>query len=309
MERRYMTADVFAERRFGGNPVATVLDAEGLSNAQMQAIASEFNYSETTFVLPPRNPANTAWVRIFTPRSELPFAGHPNVGTAFLLAKERESQGETPMETFVFEEAAGLVPLRLLREHTVVVGAELRAPEPLSCRAQVPAERAAACLSLRPEDVRIELHTPQVASVGLPFLVVELASRDALRRAKPNLAAHEALFPLDGADAIYAYWRESGEGESAAALHLDARMFAPLDGIVEDPATGSATAATLGLLAALRRDRTSQCLWQVHQGVDMGRPSLMMGRTIKQDGSVVSVELGGRCIAVMEGTMVLEDPS
>jgi trans-2,3-dihydro-3-hydroxyanthranilate isomerase len=305
MERRYMTADVFAEQTFGGNPVATVLDAEGLSTAQMQAIALEFNYSETTFVLPPRNPANTAWVRIFTPRTELPFAGHPNVGTAFLLARERESQGGTPTETLVFEEAAGLVPLRLLREHAVVVGAELRAPEPLSCLAQVPAERAAQCLSLRPEEVRIEVHTPQVASVGLPFLIVELASRDALRRAKPNLGAQEALFPLDGADAIYAYWRESGKGETA--LHLHARMFAPLDGIVEDPATGSATAATLALLAALRRDRTSQCIWQVHQGVDMGRPSLMIGRTIKQDGSVVSVQLGGRCVRVMEGTMVLED--
>jgi trans-2,3-dihydro-3-hydroxyanthranilate isomerase len=138
MERRYVTADVFAEQRFGGNPVATVLNAEGLSTGQMQAIALEFNYSETTFVLPPRNPANAAWVRIFTPRAELPFAGHPNVGTAFLLAKEREAQGAIPTDTFVFEEAAGLVPLRLLRDQAVVVGAELRAPEPLSRRAQVP---------------------------------------------------------------------------------------------------------------------------------------------------------------------------
>jgi trans-2,3-dihydro-3-hydroxyanthranilate isomerase len=308
MERRYVTADVFAEHRFGGNPIATVLDAEGLSTAQMQAIALEFNYSETTFVLPPRNPANTAWIRIFTPRAELPFAGHPNVGTAFLLAKEREAQGATQAETFVFEEAAGLVPLQVMREHAVVVGAELRAPEPLSRRAPVAAETTAQCLSLRPEDVRIEVHTPQVASVGLPFLIVELASRDALRRAKPNLPAYEALLPLDGADAIYAYWRESGEGESATG-HLHARMFAPLDGIVEDPATGSATAATLALLATLGKDRTSQCIWQVHQGVDMGRPSLMIGRTIKQNGSVVSVHLGGRCIAVMEGTIVVEDPS
>jgi trans-2,3-dihydro-3-hydroxyanthranilate isomerase len=308
MERRYVTADVFAERRFGGNPLATVLNAEGLSTAQMQAIALEFNYSETTFVLPPRNPANTAWVRIFTPRAELPFAGHPNVGTAFLLAREREAQGASRTDAFVFEEAAGLVPLRLLREHSVVVGAELRAPEPLSCGTQVPAETAAQCLSLPSADVRIELHTPQVTSVGLPFLIVELTSRDALRRAKPNLAAYERLLPLDGADGIYAYWRESGEGNPTTSQHLHARMFAPLDGIVEDPATGSATAATLALLATLENDGSSQSTWEVHQGIDMGRPSLMVGRTVKQDGKVVSVHLGGRCIRVMGGTLVLEDP-
>jgi trans-2,3-dihydro-3-hydroxyanthranilate isomerase len=304
MKRRYVTADVFAERMFGGNPVATVLDAEGLSTTQMQAVALEFNYSETTFVLPPRNPANTAWVRIFTPRTELPFAGHPNVGTAFLLAREREAQEATHSDTFVFEEAAGLVPLRLWREHGVVVGAELRAPEPLSCRAEVPAERVVKCLSLRSEDVRVEVHTPRVVSVGLPFLVVELISRDALRRSKPNLAAYEGLLPLDGADAIYAYSRDSAEGSTTSPV-LHARMFAPLDGIVEDPATGSATAATLALLATLGRERTGQCAWQVHQGFDMGRPSLMIGRTVIQDGSVTSVYLGGRCAAVMEGTMVL----
>jgi trans-2,3-dihydro-3-hydroxyanthranilate isomerase len=307
MGRRFVTADVFAERRFGGNPLATVLNAEGLSTAQMQAIALEFNYSETTFVLPPRDPANTAWVRIFTPRAELPFAGHPNVGTAFLLAKEREAQGATQTDTLVFEEAAGLVPLRLLREHSVVVGAELRAPESLSCGAQVPAEQAAECLSLRSADVRLEVHAPQVASVGLPFLIVELTSRDALHRAKPNLTAYERLLPLDGADGIYAYRRESGQGKSTKNQYLDARMFAPLDGIVEDPATGSATAATLALLATLENDGSGQSTWQVHQGVDMGRPSLMIGRTIKQAGAVVSVHLGGRCIRVMEGTLVLED--
>ncbi|HXW89379.1 MAG TPA: PhzF family phenazine biosynthesis protein [Terriglobales bacterium] len=306
MKRRYVTADVFAERMFGGNPVAMVLDAEGLSLAQMQAIAMEFNYSETTFVLPASNPANTAWIRIFTPRAELPFAGHPNVGTAFLLAKEREAQGATQSETFVFEEAAGLVPLRLLREDGVVVGAELRAPEPLSCRAQVPTERAAQCLSVRSEDVRVEVHPPQVVSVGLPFLVVELTSREALRRTKPNLAAYEGLLPLDGADAIYAYWRGSAAGTSTTSFELYARMFAPLDGIVEDPATGSATAATLALLATVGNERASQCTWRVHQGIEMGRPSLMIGRTVKQDGSVVSVYVGGRCIAVTEGTLVLE---
>ena len=148
MQRRYVTVDVFTDRLFGGNPLAVVLDAEGLSQGQMQAIAAEFGYSETTFVLPPRSPANSAHVRIFTARTEVPFAGHPNVGTAVVLARELEANGQPAAERFVFEEAAGLVPIELLREHGRVVGAEFRAPEPLSIRATVPAEQVAACLSL-----------------------------------------------------------------------------------------------------------------------------------------------------------------
>src|SRR3984885_15879207 len=132
MQRRYITVDVFTDRAFGGNPLAVVLDAEGLSTAQMQAIANEFNYSETTFVLPPRVSEHTAHVRIFTPRIEVPFAGHPNVGTAVVVAREWEANGRAPVDRFVFEEAAGLVSMRLLRDGGVVVGAELTAPEPLS---------------------------------------------------------------------------------------------------------------------------------------------------------------------------------
>src|SRR5882757_1088675 len=122
MNRRYVTADVFTDRIFGGNPLAVVLDAEGLTTEQMQAIAAEFNYSETTFVLPPRETGHAAHVRIFTPRVEIPFAGHPNVGTAVVLASERESQGSPPIDRFVFEEAAGVVQIRLLREGGAVVG-------------------------------------------------------------------------------------------------------------------------------------------------------------------------------------------
>src|SRR5260370_9630673 len=127
MQRRYITVDVFTGRAFGGNPLAVVLDAGGLSTAQMQAIASEFNYSETTFVLPPRNPAHDAQVRIFTVNREIPFAGHPNVGTAFALA----TQADKPPARLLFEEKAGLVPVEILTEQGRVVGAELTAPQPL----------------------------------------------------------------------------------------------------------------------------------------------------------------------------------
>src|SRR6202035_1468692 len=141
MQRRYITVDVFTDRAFGGNPLAVVLDAEGLSTAQMQAIASEFNYSETTFVLPPRDAGHDAQVRIFTVNSELPFAGHPNVGTAFVLA----TQAAKPPDRLRFEELAGTVAIEILKEGGTVVGAELTAPQPLKKLSQFSAGRAAAC--------------------------------------------------------------------------------------------------------------------------------------------------------------------
>ncbi len=167
MQRRYITVDVFTDRAFGGNPLAVVLDAGGLSTAQMQAIATEFNYSETTFVLPPQDSAHDAQVRIFTVRSEIPFAGHPNVGTAFVLA----TQAAKPPARLQFEEKAGLVPIEILTGEGGVVGAELTAPQPLKRSTQLSAERAAACLSLSAADVKTDRHSPQIASVGLPFLM------------------------------------------------------------------------------------------------------------------------------------------
>ncbi len=298
----FATADVFTDRLFGGNPVAVILNAEGLPTEVMQAVASEFNLSETTFILPPRDPAHAARVRIFTPRVEVPFAGHPNVGTAFVLAGEIIARKETVPDQLVFEEEAGLVPVRLFRDGSNVVGAELTAPEPLSRRRGLTPEAAAALLTLRPEDVLTDAHGPQVISVGLPFLVVELGSRDALRRARPDLAAYAAYLPLDGADAVYAYTRDVGGDPSAAGTDLQARMFAPLDGIIEDPATGSATAATVALLADLRR--TPELAVRVGQGVDMGRRSLLQARA-RRDGSSMTAFVGGRCVKAMTGSFAL----
>jgi trans-2,3-dihydro-3-hydroxyanthranilate isomerase len=297
MQRRYVTVDVFTDRVFGGNPLAVVLDAEGLTASQMQAVATEFNYSETTFVLPPRDLGHTAQVRIFTARTEVPFAGHPNVGTAVVLARDLQTKGIPAPDRFVFEEAAGLVAIRLLRDGGTVVGAELTAPEPLSIRSSVSVEDAAACLSLVPTEIVIETHLPQVISIGLPFLVAELISRDVLRRARPNLLAHERVLPPIGTDAIFAYVRGTPAGE------LHARMFAPLDATVEDPATGSATGATIGFLAALRPERDSEITWRVEQGADMGRPSLLLGRTEKHGGVVTAVHVAGHAVLVMHGLL------
>jgi trans-2,3-dihydro-3-hydroxyanthranilate isomerase len=300
MQRRYITVDVFTDRAFGGNPLAVVLDAGGLSTAQMQAIATEFNYSETTFVLPPQDSAHDAQVRIFTVRSEIPFAGHPNVGTAFVLA----TQAAKPPAQLLFEEKAGLVPVAVLTEQGKVTGTELTAPQSLKRLSQLSAEQAAACLSLSVIDVKTDRHPPQIVSVGLPFLAVELASRDAVRRAKADAAAFGRTFPCDGSDAVYLYTRDVPASEKPC--ELQARMFHPgASGLSEDPATGSATAAAAALLADLDGTRDGELKLAIGQGVDMGRPSLLLTRVKKQNGAIASVHVGGGCVQMMEGTFRL----
>ncbi|MGO9934955.1 MAG: PhzF family phenazine biosynthesis protein [Steroidobacteraceae bacterium] len=299
MQRRYVTVDVFTRRLFGGNPLACVLDAEGLSAIQMQAIAAEFNYAETSFVLPPWATGHTAHVRIFTPRAEVPFAGHPNIGTGVVLARELEANGGAPLDRLVFEEAAGLVPIRILRDGDTVVGAELTAPAALAVGSRVGAPDIAACLSLDTTDISLKNHPALVLSVGLPFLVAELASEDALRRAKPNALTHAHVLPPIGTDAIFAYTLGSTPEE------LRARMFSPLDGIPEDPATGSAAAAAIALLATIRTERDGEIAWRIEQGIEMGRPSLLLGRTEKRDGTVTAVHIGGFAVQVMRGIIDL----
>ena len=298
MQRRYITVDVFTDRAFGGNPLAVVLDADGLTTEQMQAIAIEFNYSETTFVLPPADRANDANVRIFTVRREIPFAGHPNVGTAFVLAAQA---AKTPAR-LKFEEKAGLVPVEVLMGQGGVTGAELTAPKLLERISRADAAQAAACLSLSSSDIRTDRHPPQVASVGLPFLIVEVATRDALRRAKADAAAFSQALPSFGCDAIYFYTRDVPAEEQS--LDLQARMFHPgARGLSEDPATGSATGAAAALLAELDSTRDGELKLRIGQGVDMGRPSLLLARVHKQGGALVSTHVGGNCVQMMEGTL------
>jgi trans-2,3-dihydro-3-hydroxyanthranilate isomerase len=301
MQRRYITVDVFTDRAFGGNPLAVVLDAGGLSTEQMQAVATEFNYSETTFVLPPRDSANDAQVRIFTVNRELPFAGHPNVGTAFVLA----TLAEKPPARLLFEEGAGLVPVEIVTEQGKVVSTEFTAPQPLKRMSHLGVEQAAACLSLSAGDVRTDRHAPQVISVGLSFLAVEVASREALQRARPDAAAFAKTFPCDGSDAVYFYTRDVPAGEKPC--ELQARMFHPaVSGLSEDPATGSATAACAALLADLDDIKDGELRLKIGQGVDMGRPSLLLTRVRKQNGAVASIHVGGSTVKMMEGTFWLE---
>ena len=221
-------------------------DARGLTSEQMQALAMEFNLSETTFVLPPDDPQHHAKVRIFTPRAELPFAGHPNVGTGYVLA----TRDANPPEHYVFEELAGLVRVHVLRAGNTINGARISAPRALSIDIGIPVEVIAACAGLTEHDIATNAHDPLVASVGTPFVIAEVASVAALSRATPDVGAFRAAaeqFPeVATRFSLLLYARRDGD-----ATRLAARMFAPLGGIMEDPATGSANAALAALLTSL----------------------------------------------------------
>jgi trans-2,3-dihydro-3-hydroxyanthranilate isomerase len=299
--RRYRTVDVFTRKMFGGNPLAVVLDSDGLDDAQMQAIAKEFGYSETSFVRRPLNPQHTAEVRIFTPKAEVPFAGHPNVGTAYVLA----SLDGTPADQteFIFEEKAGLVRVGLIRIDGVVGAAQLTAPQPLTLGSVFGHSAVAECLGVSPADIEVARHQPLIASVGLPFLVAELRSRDALRRARANPAAFEKLLPAEGADAIYIYTREIADRDGAVSF--TARMFAPSDGLPEDPATGSATGATAALISTLSTGNDGTSKFTFAQGVDMGRPSLLEAEVDIAQGVTRAVRVGGACVSVMSGVIAI----
>ncbi|MCU0837651.1 MAG: PhzF family phenazine biosynthesis protein [Rhodospirillales bacterium] len=297
--RRYATVDVFTDTPFGGNPLAVVIDAEGLDAATMQRIAAEFGYSETTFVLPPADAANTARVRIFTPKAELPFAGHPNVGTAYVLAAHGEVFGVEVGEQVVFEEGAGLVPVDLVWEEGMLVGARLTAPQLPQLAGEVPVEAVAACSGLPGSAIIVARHGPRVVSCGMPFVIAEVTDRHALAAASPQIAAFDQLTRFgSGALLLYTVLSDGSEAD------IEARMFAPLLGVVEDPATGSAAAALAGLRAVLAAEGDLESVIRIAQGAAVGRPSLLFAEADKRDGSVIAVRVGGYCVPVMAGELL-----
>jgi len=293
MRYEFETVDVFTDRRFGGNPLAVFPDATGLDTKQMQEIANEFNLSETTFVLPPKDASHSAEVRIFTPKAELPFAGHPNVGTAFVVARRGHAQ-----DPLLFEEKAGLVPVDILRADGAIVGARLTAPQPLKRGTEIEAEIIAAACALDPGDIELRHHLPCVAGCGTDFILAQLKSRQALERAQPQTHIFARHFPVDGATGIHLYMLDGSGG-----VDVRTRMFAPLHGVQEDPATGSANVSLTALLASLRPEADLSLNLRIAQGVEMGRPSLLEGTVEKHGGKVGIPRLGGRCVPVTTGTI------
>lgn len=299
MKYRYYTCDVFTETRFGGNPLAVLPQAEGLSQQQMQQIAREFNFSETTFVFPPKA-GQTRHVRIFTPAREIPFAGHPNVGTAFVLASTGALGEIGSGLTVTFEEEAGLVPITVYAEQGKVVRCELTAPQAVSVGRSIAPDLVAAAVSLTGADVVTATHPPQVVSVGLPFLITELKDRSALERARADASAFGALLAEDIRPSLH-FYTHARDG-----FDLRARMFAPLSGVPEDPATGSANCALAGLLAHCDPQASGSFTWRIAQGVEMGRPSTLIARAEKKAGVVHTTWVGGAAVLVSEGTLHLD---
>ncbi len=299
MKYQYYICDVFTERRFGGNQLAVLPKAEGLSDEQMQQIAREFNFSETSFVFPPRA-GQTPHVRIFTPARELPFAGHPNVGTAFVLAATGELGEMRERFTIVFEEEAGLVSIDICACDNKVTSCELAAPQTLSLGKNIAVEMVASALSLNAQDISTSTHPPQLASVGLPFVMVQLNDRAALERAKINMRGFEAIRAEAITPDIYLHTRASD------GFDIRARMFCPLSGAPEDPATGSATCALAGLLAHYDEKTSGSFTWRIAQGVEMGRPSTLIARAEKTNGVVTKTWVGGSSVLVSEGTIFVD---
>lgn len=294
----YEVWDVFTDRAFGGNPLAVIADARGLSSLQMQSIAREFNFSESTFVLPPETPQGTARVRIFTPTNEIPFAGHPTVGTAIALATAGTAFGKPLGNTLVLEEGVGPIPCKVARVDTGWQASFLT-EAPFERLAKVDTATVAACLSLTPDEIRVSAHQPCLASKGLPFVIVELHNIAALDRAMPDTSAFragEARYP-NPADlfAVAAYVRSGAD-------QIEMRMFAPLSNIPEDPATGSAAAALAALLCDL--DATPVTL-VISQGVAMGRPSTILAQALRTDTGTSQVAISGSAIRTMTGQLHL----
>jgi trans-2,3-dihydro-3-hydroxyanthranilate isomerase len=298
----FYTADVFTDEMFGGNQLAVFPAARGLDTGVMRAIARELNLSETVFVFPSDDPAHTRKLRIFTPGTELPFAGHPTLGAAFVLASIGEVALDDATTSIVFEEGVGPISVTIEAEggrptYCALTAAQLPefGPPP------PPIEEIAGVLSLRPDEIRRDSLTPRAASCGVPFFFVPLREEGALARARPDLSVWERSFSRWWAPHLYPFVEAGGK----RGADIRARMFAPEMGIAEDPATGAAAAALAGYLAATRPPGNGTLRWVVDQGIEMGRPSRLHVECDRAGERIMAVRVGGSAVMVAEGTLAV----
>lgn len=299
---RFVTLDVFTSAAFGGNQLAVFPDASGIPEEALLRITREFNYSEVTFCYPPSNSANTKRVRIFTPGKEVPFAGHPTVGTAIalhLLGGGGATRGADVK--LVLEEGVGPVPITVrtgdgapFAQFAVAKLPEIGPPAP--SRGML-----AEILSIDAEDIHASPMAPQNVSCGLPFLMVPLRSVEAVSRSRVRMDKFEATLKSAWAPEIFVFAKKP-EGDEA---HVHARMFAPGINISEDPATGSANACLAGYLAARSPQRDGTLAWKVDQGIEMERPSRLEIEADKSAGAITAIRVGGNAVMVSEGTLTL----
>jgi trans-2,3-dihydro-3-hydroxyanthranilate isomerase len=302
MRARYLTADVFTDHRFGGNQLAVFPDARNIDPGLMQNIAREFNYSETTFVLPPDDPSHTAKVRIFTPGGELQFAGHPTVGTAHVLATTGAVALTGPETRIVFEEGVGPVPVTIRATNGRPEFAQLSAAKLPEVGPPPPSrETLADILSLASSDLLDGATPPESVSCGTPFLFVPLRDRGAVARARIRGELWEKALGNYVTDKVFLFAMDPEHADH----HVRARMFAPSIGVPEDPATGSACVALGGYLAARDPRSDGTLRWVVEQGFEMGRPSILEVEADKKNGRTTAARVGGRTVVVCEGAMEL----
>jgi trans-2,3-dihydro-3-hydroxyanthranilate isomerase len=295
----FHTADVFTSVPLTGNAVAVFPEAKGLAAEEMQAIARETGLSETVFVLPPKDPRHTRKIRIFTPGMELPFAGHPTLGTAHVLVATGRVPAAVENLTLILEEAVGPVRVRVRVRDGAPVFTQLEAarlPEPGPPAPDAPT--AARLLSLEVGDLAPAPHHSATWSTGVPFTFVQVQGREALKRARLDQALWERHLAASGAPHVYVFTLEPAEGSD-----VQARMFAPAMDIYEDPATGAAATALPGILGHLDPRPTASLRWTIRQGVEMGRPSTLHVEADKQDGLLTAVRVGGETVLVSEGTL------
>jgi trans-2,3-dihydro-3-hydroxyanthranilate isomerase len=295
----YHVLDVFTTERFGGNPLAVVLDADGLDGKRMQTIAREFNLSETVFVLKPSHASHTARVRIFTPAAEMPFAGHPTVGTACLLAQLRLPAAQEGSEALVvLEEEIGPVRVGVRMRRGSAPFAEFDAPRLPEDLGSPPAvDRLAAAVGLIPAEIGFENHRPTRYSAGNAFLFLPVASLEAIGKAQVSSGHWEAA--MGGGTGAFLYCRQTVHTPSA----FHARMFAPHHGIAEDPATGSAAAAFAGIVHRFDELPDGTHKRTIEQGFEMGRPSLIDLSVTVEAGRLTTVRIGGHAVRVAAGSI------
>jgi trans-2,3-dihydro-3-hydroxyanthranilate isomerase len=301
MPRRFVTLDVFTREPLAGNPLAVVLDSDGLDAGQMQRIAREFNLSETVFLFAPEDSRHRARLRIFTPGRELPFAGHPTVGTAVLLALRGVDNG-TDAAAFGLEETVGVISCvaEIQGERQGYARFRVpRLPEIWGEGRDVP--EAAWALGLDPTDIGFDRHLPSRHSGGVPYDLVPVRSLEAIAQAKPNGEAFAKVFGDGNHPAAYVYTRETAQ----AGRHFHARMFAPSFGMAEDPATGSAVAALVGALMQFEPMGEGEHSFTIEQGYEMGRASEIALQLVIRNGALASAEIGGGAVIASEGELFL----
>jgi trans-2,3-dihydro-3-hydroxyanthranilate isomerase len=297
---RYLTADVFTDEPFGGNQLAVFPDARGIPDHRLQDVAREFNFSETTFVYPATDPSHTRRIRIFTPGNELPFAGHPTVGTAHVLAAIGDLQLDGPVTRIVLEELVGPVPVDIRTEHGQPVFCQLTAAKLPEEGPPPPSNDAlASALGLEPSDLLDGEWAPRGWTCGVPYLFIPLRDRAAVARSQVRADAWERVLAGTWAPEVIVFARE---GERAGS-DLHARMYAPGFGIAEDPATGSAAAAMAGYLARRDPRRDGTLRWVMEQGFEMKRPSILEIEADVRGGAITAVRVGGSTVLMCEGTM------